>query len=289
MTSRELTLENSIQIGVDLGRGGTFRFQQIGSEHQTARYQRFAAGLDFALDTQSAFLFQLEGNADKARADVSFGAELWRTERSAHRLMLTLVDWSEGKRDLFEYDAEPIGLMEAGYHGDPDEFQVVYDVSRQLPLEERSLVDGTVFELERTIAQLELRVPLTDRDRLIFSLDGELNRKRNRTVDPGSPDAEAGAVDRGRLRRREAGLSGRMRIPLNDNWTVEPYLLASYVDLSDETGGVANGVKTDEFQGRIGTPLLYRFSDQAFLRIDLSLQLDELAFGGGAVQSQATF
>ena len=328
VTSKELTFENSLQLAVPLSDGFTFRAQQVGSEHQTTRFQRFVVGLDAATGEQSAFLFQLEGDADKALADVSFGAELWRTEHSAHRLLVTLADWSDGKSDEFEYTTKPYGLMAAGYHGEPGDLQFVYDVSTQLPFEQRDLIDGTEFELSRTIALAELRVPITGRDSIVTTLDGELTYKENRPTALGSPDLESGDVERLRLRsewwrrrdsgydtsfgfwlhhldedyerpndpaqdrtvrRREAGLTGHMRVPLGDAWMFEPYLLAVYVDLEDETGGVSEQLDFDEFQGKLGTPILYRFSEAAFLRVDLSVQLDEFAFGGGGVQFQAVF
>ncbi len=328
VSSTELTLENSLQLGLDIGKGVTFRAQQLGSENQTTRYQRFAVGFDVATTNSSSFLFQLEGDADKARADVSFGAELMRTDHSAHRILFTLADWSERKSSVFEYDTKPYGLMLAGYHGDRDSVQFVYDLSTQLPFEERMVESGTVFEMQRTIGLAEVRVPIGPLDRIIFGLDGELTTKENRPTDPGALVREDADIARGRLRvdwwrspadgydttlglwlhhldedhvrpndpaetrrvrRREAGLTGRMRVPLTDTWTLEPYLIGGHVDLVDRTGGVTDDLDFEGFQGKIGAPLLFRFSDAAFLRIDLSLQLDEAAFGGGGIQFQASF
>lgn len=328
VSSTDLTLENSIQLGLGIGKGVTFRAQQLGSENQTTRYQRFAVGFDVATTNSSSFLFQLEGDADKSRADVSFGAEFMRTDHSAHRFLFTLADWSERKSSIFEYDAKPYGLMFAGYHGDRNSVQFVYDLSTQLPFEERQIASGTIFEVQRTIGLAELRIPIGPLNRIIVGFDGELTAKENRPPDAASVAREDTDITRGRLRvdwwrspadghdtslglwlhhldedytrpndaaetrhvrRREAGLTARMRVPLTDSWTLEPYLLGGHVDLVDRTGGVSDDLDFEGFQGKIGAPLLFRFSDAAFLRIDLSLQLDEPAFGGGGVQFQAIF
>jgi len=327
VTSNDLTLETSTQLGVDLGEGFTFRAQQMGSENQSTRFQRFAIGMDVALTESRSFLFQLEGDAAKARADVSFGAEFLRTARSAHRFLLTLADWSDGKSGEFDYASKPYGLMLAGYQESTSGVQFVYDVSTQLPLEERALADGAIFEMQRSIGLAELRVPLGAIDHLVLAFDGELTEKDDRPVDPLSPLRERADIARGRLRtewwrspasghdtalglwvhhldedyvrpndalasrrvrRREAGLSGRMRVPLARNWVLEPYVLAGYVELEDRAGGV-DDLDFNGFEGKFGAPLLFRFSEAAFLRFDLSLQLDEFAFGGGGVQLQASF
>ena len=328
VSADELTLENSTQFGLDVGKGFTFRAQQIGSENQTTRFQRFAVGFDVETTSSSSLIFQLEGDAAKARADVSFGAELARTESSAHRVLFTLTDWSDGKSTVFEYDTKPYGLMFAGYYGVPSGVQFAYDLSAQLPFEERNIDSGTVFEMQRAIGRAELRVPLGPGNRLVFGFEGELTAKENRPTAPNSLVRENTDISRGRLRaewwrspgdgmdtsigfwlhsldedyvrpnnpaetnrvrRREAGLTARMRVPLSDSWTVEPYILGGQVKLEDRTGGAPGDLDFDGFQGKFGVPLLFRFSDSAFLRVDLSMQLDELAFGGGAIQFQANF
>lgn len=85
-------------------------------------------------------------------------------------------------------------------------------------------------------------------------------------------------------------LSTRARLPLNAGWSLEPYVVGGHVEL--ETAGVQQALDGGDFrgfQGRCGAPLGFDLSDHARLRIDLSLQLDELAFGGAAVQFAARF
>ncbi|MEM6676164.1 MAG: hypothetical protein AAF726_25170 [Planctomycetota bacterium] len=328
VSSDDLTLETTTQLALALGKGATFRAQHLSTENQTTRFQRFGIGLDVAVTDETALFAQLEGGGDKERADLSLGAEFFRTERSAHRLMLTLVDFSDGKTDVFEYASSAYGLMLSGFTGAADEVQFVYDVSAQLPFEERELATGTLFEMERAIGLAELRIPIGARDRWIVAFDGELTSKENRPLDRFDPEREDGDVTRARLRtewwrrsengydttlgfwlhhldedyvrpndlrqsrrvrRREAILTGRMRVPLSDSWTLEPYLFTGYVDLEDATGGIDADLDFGSFQGKIGAPILFRFSDAAFLRLDLSFQLDEFAFGGGGMQLQASF
>lgn len=328
VSTTALTLESSLQLGVDLGQGFKFRMQQLGSEHQSTRFQRHAVGLELETSDSSAVLFQLEGDAEKARADMSFGLELLRSDHSAHRILFTRVDWPAGKSDVFTYDQRPFGVMAAGWHGPPDGWQVAYDVGVQLPLEERELATDDVLELERTIASAELRIPVGERDRLVLGYDGELTSKAARTADPASLDAETGDVSRGRVRldwwhappdgidtsigvwfhhldedyerpndlagslrvrRRAAGITTRMRVPLDERWSFEPYLIAGRVELAEVEGGLDTNLDPQLFQGKLGTPALFRFSESAWLRFDLSLQIDRLGFGGGGVQLQLSF
>jgi hypothetical protein len=323
VNSRELTLESSLQVGVELGEAVTFRAQHLGSEHQSARFQRFGLGFELETSDSGALIAQLEGDADKSRADISFGVEFLRTERSAHRVLFTAADWSEGKSSAFEYDSQPYGLMFAGWFGEPGEVQLSYDLSAQLPFEERRLATGNVLELERVLGYTELRVPIAENDTLVLGLDGELTAKERRTPDPAALERETGDIARARVRldwwrrtqdgndwsvglwahhldedyvlpnaleeslrvrRRSLGVSGRMRLPIDEHWTLEPYLIAGYVDL-EEDGSRAD----DPFQGKVGLPALFHFSDYAFLRFDLSLQLDDAAFGGGGMQLQVSF
>lgn len=328
VNSSDLTLESSTQVGVALGSGYTFRAQQLGSENQGNRFQRFGVGLDMAVADETSLILQLEGDAAKARADLSLGVEILRTEHSAHRFLVTLADWSDGKSLEFEYDTKPYGLMLAGFHGEADGVQVVYDLSTQLPLEEREIDTGTVFELQRTIALAELRIPLGVRDKLVLGFDGESSSRDNLPTDLASIELESGSVERARVRadwwrspasgydtslgfwlhrldedslrpndsaedrvvrRREFGLTGRMRVPMTPKWSLEPYVLAGHVDFDDRAGTIEDSRESEGFEGKFGTPLVFRFSDTAFIRVDLSMQLDQFAFGGGGVQLQMTF
>ncbi len=328
VNSRDLTLESSLQVGVPLGASSRFRAQHVGSEHQSAQYQRFGVGFEYDLDADRALIFQLEGDVAKERADASFGMEYGRGDHSAHRVLFTLVDWSDGKTDLFRYDSKPYGVMFAGWSGAPGEVQFTYDLGVQLPLEERQLTDDSVIELTRVVGAAEVRVPLTARDWLVANFDGEWTTKENRTADAADAALESGDIHRARVRldwwrQRDSGrdtlfglfwydvdedfvrpndpaaslwtqneglgLTARMRLPVSERWVLEPYLIAGRIDLSEREGGSELNTDPQRFQGKWGVPALLQLSPTAFLRIDLSLQLDEPAFAGGGVQLQVSF
>ncbi|MEM9379446.1 MAG: hypothetical protein AAGB93_05795 [Planctomycetota bacterium] len=328
VSSDELSLESTVNVGVDLGRGTTLRANYLASENQSTRFTRFAVGMDFRTSESSSFFFQLEGDAGKDRADGSLGVEFLRSDHGAHRLMFTAVDWSTGKSDVFEYDDKPYGVMLSGYRGRPDGVRFLYDVGAQLPFTERTIATSETFQMNRTIGLFEVRVPVSEDDEFVIGFDGELTAKEARQPDPASILREDGDVQRGRVRaewwrrrssgrdsslgfwlhgidedyerpndpaesrrvrRREAMLTGRMRFPFNPTWSVEPYVLAGYVDLTDRVGGATGDLDFEGFQGQAGIPLRYTFSDFALVRLDLSMQLDKFAFGGGALQVEARF
>ncbi|MEM6567313.1 MAG: hypothetical protein AAF957_02820 [Planctomycetota bacterium] len=328
VSSDELSLESTVNLGVDVGRGVTVRANYLASEHQTTRFTRFAVGMDFRTSESSSFFFQLEGDAGKDRADGSLGVEFLRSDHGAHRLMFTAVDWSTGKSDVFEYDDKPYGVMLSGYRGRADGVRFLYDLGVQLPFQERLIGTGETFAMDRTIGLAEVRVPVSDEDELVLGFDGELNSKELRQPDAASIRREDGDVQRGRLRaewwrrrdsgydtsfglwlhgidedyvrpndpaetrrvrRREAMFTGRVRVPFNPTWSVEPYVIAGHVDLTDRLGGQTGELDFEGFQGQAGIPIRYTFSDFALVRLDLSMQLDQFAFGGGAVQVEARF
>lgn len=328
VSSDELTVEAGADVGVELGHGFTGRFHYLQSEHQSARFERFAFGLDAALCDSSALFAELEGTADKSRADLALGLALAAGESSAHRLSVSLVDFSHGKSDEFEYSHQPFGLGMAGSVGNGEGSALLYELGFQAPFEQRDHTSGERFEMHRAIGALEARAPLGERDRLVLGLEGELTGK---TLEPGSAatspqtadidktrlrgewwrsdeDGRAWALGAsylyldedygqpgdpggaGRTRREELMLIARAHVPLGGAWSVEPYVLGGRVDL--ETEGTQEDLDGDDFlgfQGKCGTPLRFDFSEHAWLRIDLSMQLDELAFGGGAVQLVASF
>jgi len=84
------------------------------SEHQTTRFQRIGFGLEAGLGDGAAAFAQVEGTADKSRADLSLGVQLGSGPGSAHRLSLTLVDFASAKSDSFDYVQRPYGLLAAG-------------------------------------------------------------------------------------------------------------------------------------------------------------------------------
>jgi hypothetical protein len=328
VSSDELTVEALADVGVELGQGFTGRFHYLQSEHQSARFERFAVGLDASISESLALFAQLEGTADKSRADLALGLALAQSELSAHRLSLTLVDFPQGKSDEFEYDRQPYGLGLAGRFASESDHELSYELGFQTPFEQRDLATDDVLEMHRAIGLVEARAALSERDRLIVGLEGELTDKSLEPGD-GATAAESADVVLGRLRaewwrsgasgrqyslgasylhlneeygqggdpdetgsteRRELMLATRAHFPLGGAWSLEPYVLGGRVDL--ETQGVQAALDGDDFlgfQGKCGAPLRFDFSEFAFLRIDLSLQLDEFAFGGGAVQFVASF
>jgi hypothetical protein len=328
VSSDELTVEANADVRAELGRGVTGRFHYLQSEHQSARFERFAFGLDAALWRSAALFAQVEGTADKSRADLALGLALSAGERSAHRLSLSLVDFPQGKSDEFDYVHQPYGLGLAGFVSDGAGRALLYELGFQAPFEQRDLETDERFEMQRTIGSIEVRAPLGERERLVLGLDGELTGK---TLEPGSAatspqsadidktrlraewwrSGEAGREfalgasylyldedygdagdpgEAGRTRREELMLLARARFPLGGAWSLEPYVLGGRVDL--ETEGTQAELDGDDFlgfQGKCGAPLRFDFSEFASLRVDLSLELDELAFGGGAVQLVASF
>ena len=133
VSSKRLTLEAIGNLGIELGRGFTGRLNYLQSENQATQFERVALGIDKDVSDATSVFVQLEGTPDKSRADISFGLELFRTDHSAHRVAVTLVDFSQGKSDEFEYEQAPFGLLFAGYGGDPEGFDLVYELGLQLP------------------------------------------------------------------------------------------------------------------------------------------------------------
>ena len=115
VTSTELTVEAVANVGIEMGRGFTGRFNYLQSEHQTSRFERFAVGIDRAVSDSSSIFVQLEGTADKSRSDISFGMELFRSEHSAHRVSFTVVDFAKGKSKEFEYERNQYKLRGPAY------------------------------------------------------------------------------------------------------------------------------------------------------------------------------
>jgi hypothetical protein len=322
VSSRELTVEAAADVGVELGRGATGRFHYLQSEHQSARFERFVFGLD-----AGPVFAQVEGTAEKSRADLTLGVALSDGERSTHRIGLTFVDFPQGKSDDFDYERQPLGLGLAGHFGDPQRLELGYELGVQLPFEERDLATNELLSLQRTIGRLELRAPLGERDRLILGVEGELTDKSldadsgaaledadvglarlrgewwrrgahgreyalgawylgldEEYGGPGDPDAA------GSTQRREWMLSTRARFPLNAAWSLEPYVVGGHVELETQgTQQALDGEDFSGFQGRCGVPLCFDVSDSALLRVDFSMQLDEFAFGGAAVQFAVSF
>lgn len=325
VSSKRATVEANGNLGIELGRGFDARLAYLQSENQATQFLRVGVGLEKSLGETAAGFLLLEGTPDKSRADLSLGAEFLRSDHGAHRLTLTAVDFSSGKSEDFEYDEDPYGILLAGYRNG-DRWQWRYELDAQLPFQEREIETGDVLHMHRVIAGLEARLMLTPSDRLIFSLDGERSSKSLRTADPAAVAREdydgelyAGGIewwrslDGGReltvgisaTRLRNTGdrpnapdqalaesrdelmLFARGHIQLNDAWSIEPYVIGGDVDY--DAGLPDQDDRFSGFQGRIGSPLLFAFSERAWIRFDLAMQLDSFGFAGGAVQFQADF
>jgi hypothetical protein len=329
VSSRELIVEAAANVGVDMGRGFVSRFHYLQSEHQTARFQRFALGIDKAVSDSTAVFVQLEGTAAKSRSDLSLGLELSGSDRSAHRLSFTLVDFSRGKSDEFEYERMPYGLLFAGSFGDAEGHDLAYELGVQLPFVERDLATGELLGMRRTVGSVEARARLGPRDRLILGLEGELTSKSLEPDAHGATTTENADIELARLksewwhrgalereysigawyltleedyerpddpdgsaatRRRELMLFALAHFPLGGAWSLEPYVMGGRVELESSGPDLEPvGVDHDGFQGKCGLPLRYFFSEYAWMRVDLSMQLEEFAFAGGAVQLVASF
>ncbi|HVS18562.1 MAG TPA: hypothetical protein VMT18_08175 [Planctomycetota bacterium] len=328
VTSRELTVETAAALSHDLGSGFRARLDYLQSEHQTTRFERLAFGLERHIGERVALFAQIEGTADKSRADLSLGVQLAAGEHSLHRLGLTVVDFAAGQSETFDYAERPYGLLAAGQVGAADSLRFAYELGLQLPFEERDELDGTALELWRAIGRVEASVPLTERDALVLGLSGERTSKSIAPFAGGTVTAEDGGIELARVtaewwrrgaqgreyalgawflaldegytptsapdlaedtRRRELMLTARARLPIEGAWSVEPYAVGGRVDLDRVDPGLPDGAQRElGFQGRAGVPLRYDFSGRAWLRIDFSMQLDQVAFGGAAVQLVAS-
>ena len=89
-----------------------------------------------------------------------------------------------------------------------------------------------------------------------------------------------------------AMLTAKTALPLDDRWVFEPYAMAGSADFEDRL--LAGGVPSlrdseDGFNGRLGLPFRYAFSERASVRFDVGVALDEAEFAGGSVQFSARF
>jgi len=328
VSTDRLTIEAVGNFALDMGRGASARLSYLQSENQTTQFERVGVGMDWRLSPASALFFQLEGTPEKDRADLSLGAELFRNPHGAQRVALTLVDFSWRKSDEFEYSTAPLGLLFSGFQGDPQRLQFAYELGAQLPFEERQIASGDRFRMQRLIGELEARWRFAPSERLVLALGGELTDKQQRPTDPLASgredyDDQLGrlraewwhSADAGRefslgaswlhastdglrpnapaedliVRRDELLLLARARLPLSESWQVEPYVIGGHVDYEQRDGSTGQDSESHGFQGKLGLPILIRFSEHAWLRIDASLELDQFAFGGGGVQLSASF
>lgn len=328
VNSRELTTEAAADLAYELGRGFHARLDYLQSEHQTTRFERLAFGLERGLGERGTLFAQIEGTTDKSRADLSLGVQLDAGERGRHRLGLTLVDFAAGQSASLDYAERPYGLLAAGQVLAGDDLRVAYELGLQLPFEQRDALEGTSLELWRAIGSVEAVARLSERDSLRVGLGGERTSKSRAPLEGAAVEHEDGNIELARVeaewwrsgaggreyalgawflaldeayvpssapaltqatRRREVMLTARTRLPLDAAWSFEPYAVGGRVDLDRVDPALADGAQRElGFQGRCGVPLRYDFSERAWLRLDLSMQLDQLAFGGAAVQLVAS-
>jgi hypothetical protein len=218
--------------------------------------------------------------------------------------------------------------MFSGFLGDPERVQIAYELGAQLPFEQRQVSNDDTFRMQRIIGELELRWRFAPSEALVLSLGGEdtakqqrppIRRRRERedyddelgslraewwhsaeggreytlgaswlhaSTDGLRPNAPAENLI---VRRDELMLIARGSFPLSESWRIEPYLIGGEIDYEQHDGLTGLDSDSDGFQGKFGLPILHRFSDFAWLRIDLSFELDQFAFGGGGVQLSALF
>ncbi|MEN8129831.1 MAG: hypothetical protein ABFS45_06475 [Pseudomonadota bacterium] len=328
VSSADLTLEAQLNLALPLGKGFSAGFHYLESENQTNQYQRVAPALEYQLSPATSVFAMIEGTVEKEEADMSFGMNLFHTERGRTRLMFTFVDFSDGKARDFEYTKNPYGLKVSGDYRWDGGSEIYYEADAQLPFEQRLLIDDELFSMWRVIALGETRFALSGRDKLVVAVYFEFTQKALEPGDMDSPLAEDfdGDMERMRLEwwrkvsndyqwamglswlrlrnegarindpaqnleehRNELLYVARVRIRLTGFALFEPNIWAGYVDYQNQLGGVTVNKSFDGFQGKIGLPLVLRFSKEALFSINPTFQLDQLSFGGGSVQFQAKF
>ena len=328
VSSADLTLEAQLNLTLALGRGFSAGFYYLESENQANQFQRVAPAFEYQLLPTMSIFAMLEGTVEKEEADLSFGMNLFHTERGRTRLMFTFVDFSADKSQEFEYTKSPYGLMLSGDYRWDDGSEIYYEAGAQLPFEQRFLNDDAQFNMWRVIALGEGRYALSARDKLVLAVYTEFSKKSLEPGEINSPLAEDfdGDLVRMRLewwrkvsddRQWATGLSwlrlrndgmrindpgqsleehrnellyvARVRLRLTGLVLFEPNIWAGYVDYQNQLGGVTVNKAFDGFQGKIGLPVVLRFSKQALLSLNPTFQLDQLSFGGGSVQFQALF
>ena len=107
VSSDELTVESQLNLGLPIGSNTELDFYYLASENQSTQYLRVASGLDVSVSDSTSLFAMIEGTAEKEEADISLGVNLFRSERSRVRLMVTLVDFASRKAQDFSYEKDP--------------------------------------------------------------------------------------------------------------------------------------------------------------------------------------
>ncbi|MFK7740841.1 MAG: hypothetical protein AB8H80_11015 [Planctomycetota bacterium] len=324
VTSRDFTFEGRIDHSLQLGDGVAFDYHVLQGEHRDARFVRNAIGLRYALDDETQLIAQGTPFADKGNIDISFGGFFFRDGDDGLRALLTLVDAPSEKSRTTDYLQAPYGLQLAGAFGDKNDLRVAFDVGAQLPMRAQRLADEAQLDFERYIATAEVRQKLGENASLVGAVEAEYTDKTlapamandplrehfHRTFvqaraeywhDGSTPwsvgllhtyHRESGlrpndpAMDLRTNRREWFGIA-RMHLRMDDKLSFEPQLFAGHVQ-----DAFRDGLETRDrsrFEGKLAWNTRWDFSENAFLVIIVTAQLDELAFGGGGAQFVARF
>jgi hypothetical protein len=323
-SATQFTIEGQLDLAKELGDGVSFRYHFLQGENRDTRFVRNAIGLEYATSEHTALFAQAEPFADKSLIDLSLGGWLWREQDQGLRLMVTAVDWVNEKSREAEYVRDPYAVMASGVFGARDGHRIAFDVGAQLPFEVRSLDGGDDFELWRVIGDVEARLRVDERDRLVAAVEGERTGKHLTPVAAGDARAEdfdrefwqvrmewwrdvelpwsAGFVhtrhdERGRrpndpaadlrTHRREWLAVGRLHVPAGEKLSFEPQVFAGYV--LDEYRDEAEVRDEERFEGKLNAVGRWDFAPGVSLALIVGFQLDELAFGGGGAQFVAVF
>lgn len=323
-SSSQFTIESQFDHALPLGEGFTFRYHFQQSEHRDTRFVRNEIALERTVGEHAAVFVQASPLAEKSGIDVSVGAFLWRTDESALRVMLTAVDAPNEKSGEVEYLDQPFGAMVSGVFGDPDAARLYVEAGAQLPFTLRRLDDGSRLRLWRTIALAEAHVRTFERDWLVAGGECEWTAKDFQPLAVGDPlredldrrfrqvrlewwrDVEipwsigvvhTRHVEAGRrpndpaadlvTSREETLAIARMHVPLGERWSFEPQAFAGRV--RDFTRDAARSRDHDRFEGKLSLHARYDFSPNVSLAVQVGVQLDELAFGGGGAVFVARF
>jgi hypothetical protein len=328
VSSTELTVEARVNLSVEIGSGFDASFYYLQSENQSTQYRRTAFGLEGELSPSTSFFALIEGGAEKEYADLSLGGNLFRSDSGRVRWMLTLVDFASRKSAEFEYPDKPFGLMVSGNVEGRGGTELYFELDGQLPFEQ-AFADGDKFSMQRWIGLTEFRLGLNEANRLILHGYFELSDKSMTDGDSLGLEDEDVTNALGRLKlewwhrfdprwqlstgfsflqakqtgtrpnegssdlredRQEWLWLARLRWPLGGGFRLEPNIWAGLIDFErNKDGNPGAAQDSRSFQGKLGLPLVYSFSDNAQLSIMPTFQLDEAKFGGGSIQFEARF
>ena len=320
----QFTVEGRLDQRIDLGSGAAFRYHVLQGENRDARFLRNELAIEYELDDSTALFAQGSLFADKSVIDVSVGAWLFRRGDDALRVMLTAVDWTSEKSEDVEYTQAPWAVMVGGAFGDAGTHRLAFELSGQLPFEQRDRDLGDRLELQRWIGNVESRLRLDTHDVLVTAIESEWTDKNFLPLAATDPRREAfdrnfhqlrtewfrdtetpwsigalytfhredGRRDNDRaadLRTRREEWFGVLRTSwrASEKLSLEPNLFAGFV--RDRFRDGVEERDENRFEGKINWNARWQFSPAVSLTLIVGTQLDELAFGGGGAQFVARF